>query len=173
MKIWSRPVLCLLTTLLAFSSHAEEIIGTLDVQLVIVNGCAINGGSVSSTNPNMGQLNFGSTSTLSQNIDSEAISATSSIIQIQCTAQLPYSVLVGAGLYDDTGVQRRISNGAEFISYNLYQDASRSIPWDKTVSVAKIATGAQENLAIYGRVPPQITPSAGTYTDTVQITVSW
>ena len=93
-------------------------------------------------------------------------------MQIQCTKALPYNVLIGAGL-NDQGTQRRMSNGGEFINYNLYQDTGRNTQWGKATAVAKTATGTQENLAIYGQVPPQDVPSAGTYTDTVQVTVSW
>ena len=172
MKIWSGLALSMLTALFAFSSSADEVNGTLGVKLIITNGCAVNGGGVTASSPDMGELDFGSTATLSQNINAEAVSTTAGALQIQCTKALPYNILIGAGLHDQ-GTQRYMANGSELISYNLYQDTGRNTQWNNTATVAKTATGAQENLSIYGQVPPQDVPNAGTYTDTVQVTVSW
>lgn len=172
MKIWPAPALGLLSALFAFSSFADEVNGTLGVKLIITNGCAVNGRGVTASSPDMGLLDFGSTATLSQSLDGEAISTTAGALQIQCTSALPYSILIGAGSHD-LDDQRRMAKGSEYISYNLYQDTGRNTQWSKTGTVSRTATGAQENLAIYGRVPPQDVPSAGTYTDTVQVTVSW
>ena len=35
------------------------------------------------------------------------------------------------------------------------------------------AAGAAQPLTVYGRVPPQTTPSAGVYTDTVVVTITY
>jgi spore coat protein U-like protein len=34
-------------------------------------------------------------------------------------------------------------------------------------------TGAVQNVTIYGRVAPQTTPTSGTYTDTVIVTINY
>ncbi|SQI41888.1 Uncharacterized secreted protein [Leminorella richardii] len=170
MKIRSGLVLGLLSALSTLPSFADEVSGTLGVQMTITSGCAINGSGTSGAS--LGTLDFGTAATLSQAVISEASSSTSGTIHIQCTNQLPYRILVGAGLHDD-GTQRRMSNGSEYILYNLYQNAGLSTAWENATEISRTADGTQESLAVYGRVPAQDTPSAAAYTDTVQVTVSW
>ncbi|RUY19730.1 spore coat U domain-containing protein, partial [Mesorhizobium sp. M7A.F.Ca.US.001.04.2.1] len=57
-----------------------------------------------------------------------------------------------------------------------YRDTGRTQPWGITVgtdTVAGTGNGNVQNLTVYGRVPPQTTPAAGVYTDTVAITVTY
>lgn len=42
-----------------------------------------------------------------------------------------------------------------------------------TDTLAGTGNGNVQNLTVYGRVPPQATPAAGVYTDTVAITVTY
>ena len=39
--------------------------------------------------------------------------------------------------------------------------------------VSKTADGTVQSTQVFGRVPPQLTPSAGVYTDTVTVTVTY
>lgn len=68
-------------------------------------------------------------------------------------------------------------NAGAYVAYNLYQNSGRSLPWgdgDATGSVLSgTGTGNNEEVIVYGRVPSQTTPSPGTYTDTVQVTIAW
>lgn len=63
------------------------------------------------------------------------------------------------------------------MTYGLYKDAARSQPWgDATTpgsTVAGAGNGLVQQLTVYGRVPPQTTPSPGTYTDTVVVTLTY
>jgi spore coat protein U-like protein len=72
---------------------------------------------------------------------------------------------------------RKMSKGAETVTYGLYKDTNRSQPWgDATTpgsTVAGTGTGAAQVLTVYGRVPPQTTPTPGTYTDTVVVTLTY
>ena len=49
--------------------------------------------------------------------------------------------------------------------------APRSNPTGSVLSGT--GTGNNEEVIVYGRVPSQTTPSPGTYTDTVQVTIAW
>lgn len=62
---------------------------------------------------------------------------------------------------------------AQQVSYNLYTNATYSVIWDDVVGVSQVATGQVVTIPVYGLVPAQSTPAVGTYTDTVQVTVSW
>jgi spore coat protein U-like protein len=77
-----------------------------------------------------------------------------------------------------------MANGGNFISYNLYSDAGYSTPWTTgatnstctTVGQCYIGTGtgSAQTLTVYGKVPTvAVAPAAGSYTDTVTITVTY
>ncbi|MCB2813678.1 spore coat protein U, partial [Pseudomonas aeruginosa] len=56
---------------------------------------------------------------------------------------------------------------------NLYSDRPGGIVWDNTTGVAATGNGNDQWYPIYGLVPAQTTPVAGTYRDTVNVTISW
>lgn len=124
-------------------------------------------------------LNFGSTSSLASNIDSTAT------ISVQATNTTPYSIGLGIGS-NASGSQRRVRLGAtsNFINYNLYTDSGRSQALSTSTSttsctggagtcVLGTGSGASQNTTVYGRVPTQTIPAAGTFTDTVVVTVTF
>ena len=59
------------------------------------------------------------------------------------------------------------------LTYNLYSDRPGGIVWDNTTGVAATGNGNDQWYPIYGLVPAQTTPVAGTYRDTVNVTISW
>jgi spore coat protein U-like protein len=139
-----------------------------------VTATVVANASVSATT-----LNFGSTSTLSSNVDSTAT------ITVTATNTTPYSIGLGNGA-NASGSQRRARLGAtaNFINYDLYTDSAHSHAWTTTTSassctggastcVLDTGTGLSQNTTVYGRVPPQSVPAAGTFTDTVVVTVTF
>jgi spore coat protein U-like protein len=131
----------------------------------------------SSCNVSVGTLNFGSTpSIISAAIDSTAT------ITAQCTDTTPYSVGLDNGL-NVSGSQRRMQLGAtgKYINYNLYTDSGYSHAWSTTTSTTSCTagssscalgtgTGSNQTYTIYGQVPAQTAPAAGTFSDTVVVT---
>lgn len=116
-------------------------------------------------------LDFNTAGTLGANIDS------TNALSITCTAQTPYSISLNGGL---TGAadptQRKMSKGAEKITYGLYRDGARTQPWGATAGVNTVSatgTGLAQPHTVYGRVPAQTTPSPGLYSDTIVVTVSY
>jgi spore coat protein U-like protein len=66
--------------------------------------------------------------------------------------------------------------GANKVGYGLYRDGSRSQVWGSTIAtntVGGTGTGAAQNLTVYARVPPQVTPPAGTYSDVIVVTITY
>lgn len=92
-----------------------------------------------------------------------------------CTNGTAYQVGLDGGLAGATDpTQRHMSKGAEFVSYGLYRDASRALPFGSTLGVDTLAatgTGLAQTVTIHGRVPSQPTPSPGGYADTIVATV--
>lgn len=112
-------------------------------------------------------MDFGSHGLLNADIDATGM------VRVTCTGATGYTVGLDAGPY--TAVTRRMLSGAYHVVYGLYQNAGRTVPWGSAggQTVAGTGTGLQQNLTVFGRVPPQPTPPPGTYTDTVAVTVTY
>ena len=66
--------------------------------------------------------------------------------------------------------------GGATVTYSLYRNAAHTQVWGVIIGMNTVpgsGTGLSQNLAVYGRVPPQTTPSAGVYSDTVVVTVTY
>ena len=89
----------------------------------------------------------------------------------------PYTVALNGG--NDAATDptlRKMSKGAEKITYGLYRDAARTQPWGSTSgtnTVAGTGSGLAQSLTVYGRVPVQATPSPGAYADTIVVTLTY
>ncbi len=131
------------------------------VQANVVGACTL-------TTTNM---NFGTAGILNSNQD------TTGNISITCSTALPYSIGLDGGLAAaPTPTTRKLMNGANEITYGIYQDASRSIEWGNSLgtnTISATGNGSAQNFTTYGRIPPQPTPLSGTYSDTIVVTVTY
>jgi spore coat protein U-like protein len=74
---------------------------------------------------------------------------------------------------------RKMANGAEHLSYNLYLDPAGTRIWGDGTGGTSVLTmdtgpgtlGKSGTVPIYGRIPAQQDVSAGVYTDTVVVTI--
>lgn len=131
------------------------------VQATIKPSCS----AVTATDLSFGQ----STGLLTANMDG------TSVISVTCVNGTPYRV----GLNDGTsasGTARRmkLSTGNDYVTYELYRDTGYSQRWGNTQgtdTVAGTGSGFSQQIAVYGRVPPQVTPTPGSYADTVTVYV--
>jgi spore coat protein U-like protein len=116
-------------------------------------------------------LNFGTVGLIQTNVDAPGA------VGVQCSNALPYTVALDGGQAAATDpTQRKMSKGSEQVTYGLYRDAARSLPWGSTVgtnTVTGVGDTTVQGLAVYGRIPAQTTPSPGLYADTVVVTVSY
>jgi spore coat protein U-like protein len=94
-----------------------------------------------------------------------------------CTNTTPYNIGLDAGTGTGATVAaRKMTNGANTITYSLYSDSGRTTVWGNTVgtnTVSATGNGASQTYTVYGRVPSQTTPAAATYTDTITVTVTY
>ncbi|MCK9469711.1 MAG: spore coat U domain-containing protein [Porticoccaceae bacterium] len=116
-------------------------------------------------------LDFGSHGLLTTAIDA------TSTITVTCTPTVPYDIGLNAGLNGggDTDA-RAMVNGTEDVGYQLYQEVGRATVWggpSSEFAVTSIGTGIAQPFTVYGRVPPQATPTAGNYTDTILVTITY
>jgi spore coat protein U-like protein len=68
-----------------------------------------------------------------------------------------------------------MTKGTEFVTYGLYKDSARSLPWGAGAGAlyAGTGTGASQNLAIYAIARAQATPSPGVYSDAVVVSLTY
>jgi spore coat protein U-like protein len=116
-------------------------------------------------------LNFGSTGVLQSALD-----ATGSI-GVTCTISAPYAIALDGGTTGASDpAHRKMSKSSETITYGLYQNSGRTQAWGDSAGVNTVSgtgSGLLQTLTVYGRVPVQATPSPGTYSDTVVVTLSY
>ena len=144
------------------SAFAATTTTTFTVQITITASCVINSAST---------LNFGGQGVLTANVDNTWT------IQVQCTNTTPYNIGLDAGTGTGATVAvRKMTNGANTITYSLYSDSGHTTVWGNTVgtnTVAATGSGASQSYTVYGRVTAQTTPAPATYTDTVTVTVTY
>lgn len=117
-------------------------------------------------------LNFGS----NVGLLTSAVNATTTL-GVQCSNGTPYNVGLDAGLNGGGNISaRKMILGANSVAYQLYQNSARTAPWGNTLgtnTVAGTGNGNSQGLTVYGSVPVQPTPPAGTYSDTIVVAVTY
>jgi spore coat protein U-like protein len=119
-------------------------------------------------------LAFGSIDTLS----ASAVTGTGGVA-IACTNGSTWTATADAGTgAGATFASRRMTSGANTLSYSLFTDAGRTTVWgDGTNSsgvITSTGTGTAQNITIYGQIPgSQTGVPAGSYADTVAVTVTY
>jgi spore coat protein U-like protein len=147
--------------LAAPAAQAATATGSFNVQVIIQETCIV-------TSPSSTTLDFGTQTLLNTNVDAQTN------IGVQCTSGTDYDVSLDNGL----NTSRRMRQGAtaNYINYQLYTNSTRTTIWPTAAGTApypNIANGSAQTITVYGRIPVQTTPPAGTYTDTVAITVTY
>ncbi len=154
--------LAVAVTMMPTPGLSQTSTANFNVQITIQAECQIN----SATN-----MDFGTNGVIDAAIDA------TSAIAVQCTDGVPYDISLNAGATTGGTTAARLMEGpGGTISYSLYSDAQRTILWGDTPdanTVPGTGTGGQQTFTVYGRVPPQDTPGAGLYDDTVTATLTY
>jgi spore coat protein U-like protein len=136
---------------------------TMSVTATVTANCTVSTGAVA----------FGSVNTLGGNHD-----ATGSVT-VNCTNGAAWSAAANQG--SGTGAtlsNRRMTFGANTLTYRLFTDAGRTSIWGDgstgTAAVTGTGNGAAQVFTVYGRVPSgQTSVPAGSYSDTVSVTITY
>jgi len=103
---------------------------------------------------------------------------TTGTVSITCTGNANVTITLSKGA-SSTFNPRTLNGGADTLNYNLYRDAARTTIWgDGTGSTATytqvgVPNNTTQNLTIYARIPAAQDVRAGTYTDSVTVTVDF
>ncbi|MFC5510082.1 spore coat U domain-containing protein [Massilia jejuensis] len=129
------------------------------VRATVINDAVINASN----------LQFGSSSVLTGTVRANAALA------LQLTANNAYRIALDGGMHGSVG-ERRMRNAltGETVRYVISGTPDGPGWGDGTAGTSTVAgtgTGTVQSLPLYGRVPPQPTPSPGDYKDTLTVTV--
>ncbi|MGL6243685.1 Csu type fimbrial protein [Pseudomonas sp.] len=139
---------------------------SFQVSATITAGCLVVGGV-----SNYGSLDFGSQSALATGTVQVALSAG---VQLQCTPGVTMNMSVDGGQYNSSGRHMQLTTGSNRVAYQLFRDAafSQSLGIGQRVAVA-YADANNISLPIYGRVQLPGNQPGGTYSDVLQVQLSW
>ncbi|NWA26027.1 spore coat protein U domain-containing protein [Pseudomonas gingeri] len=139
---------------------------SFQVSASIVAGCLVVGGG-----SNYGNLNYGSYSALSTSTVSTSLT---SGVQLQCTPGVTLNMSVDGGQNNSSGRHMKLGSGSAQLAYQLFSDAglSQSLGISQSVSVA-YSNANNISLPLYGRVVLPGNQPAGTYSDVLQVQLSW
>ena len=168
-------VLPLLCTSLAAMAATAPTSPSFAVNASVVSGCIVSGNSSQVTGVPFGSVNFGTHSAVSTGtVTAMASNDMGMQAKLVCTAGTAAQVSVNGGL-NLQGAQRRLSNGAgQFIPYTLSLVAGTVTALAPNVAVGITMGATPTALPIRGNlVLPGSAAMAGTYVDTVQVTVTW
>lgn len=118
-------------------------------------------------------IDFGSRTTLATALNAQGN------LSVTCTNGLPYSVSLGNGLWGTAPGNRLMrlqgTTTGPTIAYALYQNSGRTTLWGSAAgqTLAGTGSGATQSVPVYARLESQTTPQAGTYTDTVVVTLTY
>jgi len=154
-------------TAMSGQAFAGSTPGTLTVNATVNALCTIgSGGAVSLTFPAIGSDTTNLTNPVTANTS----------LSVTCTNAAPYNIGLDAGANSSNVNSRVLKSGSNTLTYSLYQDSGNSTVWGNTVGTnTKAATGngASQSYTIYGKIPSGQALTVGTYSDTVNITVSF
>lgn len=119
-------------------------------------------------------LNFGETSSLGTAINGQAT------ITLDCPSGTNWKLGLNNGMHAASGQRRMAGPAGNHVEYELYQDAARSQRWGNDraggTDVVSGSGSVQSNptmLQVYGRVPAQAPAAAGSYSDTITVTLEY
>ncbi len=142
-------------------AHADTATANLAVSATVVAACSVSSGT----------LGFGTYNpTATSNLDA------STTFQVTCTRGTSATVGMNLGA-NASGSVRRMINGTDYLSYELYQNAGRTTVWGSSggglLSLSAASSNSAQTLTVYGRVTQSQDVAVGSYTDTVVMTVTF
>jgi spore coat protein U-like protein len=152
--------------LVATWASATTATGTVAVTATVTNACII------STAP----LAFGAYAPIGAN--ATAPLAGTAVLTVQCTGGSGQALGLSDGLYLSGTRRMKEATSANYLAYELYQDAASTIRWGDAIPSQQLtapffpfATTGTKTVTIYGQIPAGQAAAAGSYSDSVTATI--
>lgn len=94
-------------------------------------------------------------------------------VSVSCDSSDTFTIAFSSG--HGTMLSRQMQSGGYSMIYNLYTDSLRSIVWgDGTGGTSLVSTtGTSATFAVYGRIPAAQNLPAGSYNDSIVVTLTF
>jgi len=101
-----------------------------------------------------------------------------SIVTATCTNGTTYDIGLDTGqnAANASTTTRAMTDSTNYLDYELYSDSGRTTVWGDTVgtdTVQQTSGGGAENLTVYGQIPGNQFVPAASYSDTINVTVTY
>lgn len=156
-----RSVTALAVLTISPLAYAATVTTTFNVGANVVDDC-----QVSATNIDFGDYRAVTAADLDAN----------STIAVRCTLATAYEIGFNQGLGGASVNDRKMLQGSNELSYQLFRDPARTQNWGNTLTtdtVAGTGTGVSQNFQVYARIPSNQNVATGAYTDTITVTVTF
>jgi len=145
------------------SAHAGQATTTFNVTATVLTNC-----TVSASNLAFGSYTASATSPTNMGTN----------LSVTCTNGLAYTVNLNGGNTPGTVAARQMSDGnSHVLHYQLYTtNGYSSIFGDGTsgsVTVSGTGSGAAQSIPVYGKIPVAQYVPAGSYSDTISVSVNY
>jgi spore coat protein U-like protein len=141
--------------------EADTASSTLAVSATVITSCTVLPGTLAFGN-------YNPTSASPLDVDGS--------FTIACTTGTAAVVGLGLGL-NANGSTRRMNNGVQFLTYEIYKESGRTNVWGDSGGATKTLAAApsilQQIIPVYGRVPANQSAGIGAFADTVAITLTF
>ena len=130
----------------------------LTVTATVLSACSLSGGTLNFGNYTSGQTN---------NLDVNGV-----INYVNCSGSLSFAL--DGGLSGSINA-RQMQQGANRLNYQIFRNAVRNSVWGTGAEVQGVVlVGTQSgSVTVYGRIPASQVVPDGTYTDTVNVTLTF
>ncbi|MFK8259622.1 spore coat U domain-containing protein [Erwinia sp. AnSW2-5] len=160
----------LILLLLVYSNHSDALpAADFGVSASIVNGCVIT-----STAPTVfGILDFGTQPGVGT-VTANAAYVQDSSITLACTPGTALNMSINGGSNFTTTRNLKVAGDTNLVAYYLYTSAAHTtaIPVNQNVLLT-LSNANNITLPIYGQLQLSGVNRAGTYSDTLTVTLSW
>ena len=158
----SRAAFAVASMLVALTLAAPAGAGSdtdqLTVTATVLSACSLSGGTL-----NFGNYTSGQTANLDVN---------GTINYVNCSGSLTFTLDGGTSGNINA---RQMSSGTSRLSYQIYRNAARNAIWGTGADAhGVVLIGTQSGtVSVFGRIPASQVVADGTYTDTVNITLTF
>jgi len=147
------------------SAVAATATGVMSVSATVSSTCTVGASSLAFPSGTSAAITAG-------NVDA------SGTVTVNCTAGSPYTIALDAGVGTGaTLASRKMSSGALLLAYSVYTTTARTTVWgDGTASsgtVTGTGSGSSQSISAYGRIFAGQIATAATYSDTVNVTITY
>ena len=152
-----------LFTLNPASAQAATATDTMAVSATVTTACVLTASP----------LAFGN-----YNPTSTSATDAATTINVTCTNGTSYTVGLSAGTTSGSTVTaRKMTRNGTNLNYAIYQDSGRTTNWGNTsgtdTPASAVAGASATTLNVYGRIAAGQNVAAGSYTDSVTVTVNY